>query len=81
VIEHALRVYYVDSAEPAGIARDLLTAYRAEVLREARSEVVTWLAKKAGEEATWDAGVLASKVDRGAIRLFPLAEDASAVTS
>lgn len=34
VIEHALRVYYVDSAEPAAIARDLLAQYDAEVLAE-----------------------------------------------
>lgn len=30
VIEHALRAYYVDSAEPAAIARDLLAQYDAE---------------------------------------------------
>lgn len=30
VIEHALRVYYADSAEPAAIARELLAQYDAE---------------------------------------------------
>lgn len=30
VIEHALRVYYVDSAEPNAIARELLAQYDAE---------------------------------------------------
>lgn len=34
VIEHALRAYYVDSAEPNGVARDLLTNHRAEVIAE-----------------------------------------------
>ncbi|MGW2379268.1 hypothetical protein [Streptomyces sp. NPDC001658] len=33
VIEHALRAYYVDSAEPNAIARDLLTQHEAEVRR------------------------------------------------
>ncbi|QBJ94485.1 hypothetical protein D0Z67_29395 (plasmid) [Streptomyces seoulensis] len=45
-----------------------LDDYRDEVLREAKAEVVAWLAKKAREGE--DIGVLASKVDRGAIRLF-----------
>lgn len=47
-----------------------LDDYRDEVLREAKAEVVAWLAKKAREDKTWDAGVLASKVNRGAIGLF-----------
>lgn len=34
VIEHALRVYYVDSAEPNAIARDLLAQYDAERNKE-----------------------------------------------
>jgi hypothetical protein len=46
------------------------TTHRAEVLAEAKTEVVAWLAKKATEQPTWDASVLASKVDRGAVRAF-----------
>lgn len=45
-------------------------AYRAEVLAEAKIEVVAWLVKKASEQPMQDAGVLASKVDRGAVRIF-----------
>lgn len=45
-------------------ARALLDAYRAE--RDAMT--VTWLIKKSREEKTWDAAVLASKVERGAVR-------------
>ncbi|WP_055696541.1 hypothetical protein [Streptomyces silaceus] len=41
VIEHALRVYYADSAEPNAIARDLLAAHRDEVLRSMAAEVKT----------------------------------------
>lgn len=37
VIEHALRAYYADSAEPNGTARDLLDGYRAEVLAEEKA--------------------------------------------
>jgi hypothetical protein len=43
---------------------------RTKVLAEAKTEVVAWLAKKATEQQTWDAAVLASKVDRGAVRIF-----------
>lgn len=43
---------------------------RAEVLAEAKLETVAWLVKKAAEQPTWDAAVLASKVDRGAVRAF-----------
>lgn len=43
---------------------------RAEVLAEAKVETVAWLVKKAAEQDTWDAAVLASKVDRGAVRAF-----------
>jgi hypothetical protein len=43
---------------------------RAEVLAEAKVETVAWLVKKAAEQETWDAAVLASKVDRGAVRIF-----------
>jgi hypothetical protein len=44
--------------------------HRTEVLTEAKLETVAWLVKKAREQKTWDAGVLASKVDRGAVRAF-----------
>jgi len=50
--------------------RDALDAHAAEVLAAAKVEVVAWLVKKAREEKSWDAGVLASKVDRGAVRVF-----------
>lgn len=43
---------------------------RAEVLAEAKAEVIAWLVKKAREKTMQDAGVLASKVDRGAVRIF-----------
>jgi hypothetical protein len=49
---------------------DHVADHRAEVLAEAKTEVVAWLAKKATEQSTWDASVLASKVDRGAVRAF-----------
>lgn len=58
----------------------LLDAYRVEVLAEAKAEVVAWLSKKAREDKTWDAGVLASKIQRGAIRLFLDAERSEADT-
>lgn len=43
---------------------------RAEVLAEAKIEVIAWLMAKAAEDAWWDLGVLASKIDRGAVRIF-----------
>lgn len=43
---------------------------RSVVLAEAKFETVAWLVKKAAEQRMWDAGVLASKVDRGAVRAF-----------
>lgn len=49
-------------------AEQLADAYRAEVLAEAKVEVVAWLVKKAAEG--YDVGGLASKVDRGAVRIF-----------
>lgn len=52
------------------MAQQKLDAYRAEILAEAKNETVAWLVKKAREEKSWDAGVLASKVDRGAVRAF-----------
>lgn len=56
------------SREPA----DLVDAHRAEVVAEAgllpKADVVAWLIKKAREEKSWDAAVLASKVARGAVR-------------
>lgn len=58
---------------PASIRDHLLDAYRTEVLREAKAEVVAWLVKKA-DEGTPIAD-LASKADRGAIRIFLNAEE------
>lgn len=55
---------------PDDDAEALIDAYRAEVLAEAKVETVAWLAKKATEQKTYDAAVLASKVDRGAVRAF-----------
>jgi hypothetical protein len=46
----------------------ILDAYRAEVLAEAKVETVAWLVKKAAEGT--GVGDLASKVDRGAVRVF-----------
>lgn len=73
-----------DEAEEAILARyvEWLAAgraeHRAEVLAEAKAAVVAWLLKKAGEY--WATGTrrreadavstMASKVDRGAVRLF-----------
>ncbi|HSE05919.1 MAG TPA: hypothetical protein VLK35_17355 [Methylomirabilota bacterium] len=61
-----------------GSACTLLDAYRAEILAEAKIEVVAWLVKKAREERAGSTrhdkvradviAVLASKVERGAIR-------------
>ncbi|KND45303.1 hypothetical protein [Streptomyces stelliscabiei] len=49
-------------------AEQLVDAYRAEILAEAKIEVVAWLVKKAAEGTP--IGDLASKVDRGAVRAF-----------
>lgn len=49
---------------------DHVADHRAEVLAEAKVETVAWLVKKGAEQKTWDAAVLASKVDRGAVRAF-----------
>lgn len=51
-----------------GSACALLEAYRAALLAEAKIEVVAWLVKKAREGTP--VGELASKVDRGAVRIF-----------
>lgn len=55
---------------PEDEAEGLLNAYRAEVLAEAdllpKTDVVAWLTKKAREGTPVE--VLASKVDRGAVR-------------
>jgi hypothetical protein len=51
-------------------ASALIEAVRTEILAEAQQAVVVWLAKKAQEQPTWEAKVLASKVDRGAVRIF-----------
>ncbi|WP_407553116.1 hypothetical protein QOM21_24045 [Streptomyces sp. Pv4-95] len=58
----------------------LLDEHRAEVLREAKREVVAWLTKKAREYRSTKSHqhrlqadaieTMASKVDRGAVRLF-----------
>lgn len=58
------------SVLPESMLDAALDAFRAEVLAEAKVETVAWLAKKATEQPTWDAAVLASKVDRGAVRAF-----------
>jgi hypothetical protein len=50
-------------------ARAVRDAYRAELLAEAKTEVVAWLVKKAAE-GNDPIESLASKVDRGAIRIF-----------
>lgn len=52
------------------LAAAVAAAARPEVLAEAKIETVAWLVKKAAEQPTWDASVLASKVDRGAVRAF-----------
>lgn len=64
-------LYWLDwpIGNPAGHGAELDT-YRAEVLAEAKLETVAWLVKKASEQDTWNAAVLASKVDRGAVRIF-----------
>lgn len=49
-------------------AAALVDQHRAEVLAEAKQEVIGWLVKKAREDTPVQ--FLASKVDRGAIRLF-----------
>ncbi|MFF7553625.1 hypothetical protein ACFZA9_12145 [Streptomyces olivaceus] len=51
-------------------AQNLVDAYRAQILAEAKVETVDWLVKKASEKTLWDVGILASKVDRGAVRAF-----------
>ncbi|WP_069630835.1 hypothetical protein [Streptomyces niveus] len=53
------------SPDEVGAALD---AHRAEVLAEAKTETVAWLVKKAREGAP--VGELASKLDRGAVRIF-----------
>ncbi|WUH94605.1 hypothetical protein OG900_33620 [Streptomyces sp. NBC_00433] len=52
------------------LAAAVHAACRPAVLAEAKIETVAWLVKKAAEQPTWNAGVLASKVDRGAVRAF-----------
>ncbi|MFD8251943.1 hypothetical protein [Streptomyces werraensis] len=77
----ALRHAYGEGAGLDGLtAEQLLDAYRAEVLAEAKTETVAWLVKKAREyRATGSSQharqaeaveFLASKVDRGAVRAF-----------
>ena len=57
-----------DNDEAKARAEEMLDAHRAEVLAEAKVEVVAWLVKKAAEGTP--IGDLASKVDRGAVRIF-----------
>lgn len=47
-----------------------LNEQRAKVLAEAKTEVIAWLLKKGREQAAWYTSTLASKVDRGAVRIF-----------
>lgn len=54
--------------DPHQIAAELLAEHRTEVLAEAKVETVAWLVKKANEGTP--VGELASKVDRGAVRIF-----------
>lgn len=71
---HLARLGWVSMKQEAEEAEKTYAAIhaeiRAEVLAEVKTEVVAWLVKKAREQKTWDAGVLASKVDRGAVRAF-----------
>ncbi|MFM9629432.1 hypothetical protein ACKI10_17615 [Streptomyces galilaeus] len=57
-----------DNAEAKATTEQMLDDYRAEILAEAKVETVAWLVKKAAEG--YDVGGLASKVDRGAVRIF-----------
>jgi hypothetical protein len=43
----------------AQLRKHHIDAHRAQVLAEAKNEVVAWLVKKAGEQETWDAAVRA----------------------
>ena len=57
------------SADECGqILAEKFDVYRAEILAEAKVEVVAWLVKKDREDTP--VGHLASKVDRGAVRIF-----------
>jgi hypothetical protein len=67
-LERRLRIALPEDSAAAAAAD--LDAFRAEVLAEAKVETVAWLVKKAAEQPAWDAAVLASKVDRGAVRAF-----------
>lgn len=64
---HAM--FQLDEADTAELDKRL-DAHRAEVLAEAKTEVIAWLLKKGRERDAWYTGVLASKVDRGAVRIF-----------
>lgn len=58
------------SADECGqILAEKFDVYRAEILAEAKVEVVAWLVKKAAE-GNDPIESLASKVDRGAVRIF-----------
>lgn len=63
-----------DDTQAKAVAEEMLDAHAAEVrattLAAAQEELVAWLVKKAREQKTWNAGTLASKVDRGAVRIF-----------
>jgi hypothetical protein len=59
---------HLSADEYGQILAEKFDAHRAEVLAEAKVEVVAWLVKKDRENTP--VGELASKVDRGAVRIF-----------
>ncbi len=65
-IRNALLVYYSDSPNPALIVDTLMANCDAEAGLLPKADVVAWLTKKAREQTPVE--VLASKVERGAIR-------------
>jgi hypothetical protein len=72
-IEQAVTARLAEVVGPVSAAQmvaGLRTKARTEVLAEVKVETVAWLVKKAAEQTMWDAAVLASKVDRGAVRAF-----------
>lgn len=75
---HLARLGWVSPEEEAAeaeekyqaIRQEIAAEVRTEVLADAKTETVAWLFKKAAEQPMWDAATLASKVDRGAVRIF-----------
>jgi hypothetical protein len=59
---------HLSADEYGQILAEKFDAHRAELLAEAKVEVVAWLVKKDRENTP--VGHLASKVDRGAVRIF-----------